>query len=573
MRIRRKSKHKYLSLILIIMLVSISTIFSVLLLDIGLNNERYVYDDNKNGFLKTSSPLDPSDISLNFSDGTDIIALYDTINFTIDTSSFSNVNYTHMQITFADGTNRAYPNMLHIENTNNFTIAYTPEYDVPTGIQYASFMLYNESGELINDHTTQKAFKVVSNYYSADFNEDELYLDELLHAQLTIKNVSLLEINSWAVSIVNSTQSESQNVIKVFPSTTEWFNITIDETDFTEVNKDYYIKVDLEDSNRGTRTTYFSFKILNNDPIIESSTLVFSPSEIFRSTSDNCEISLNVSDRETEAQTLIVYMILTNPLGIESENISLTQDTENTFKANFHIGPGNVIGNYEVDIQAQDENNGITSYITSIIVKNNPPKINGYKINDQEITQGISILYGRELTFTFNVTDIENSIDYITVSLLNEDGDWFNLTRQYSTNMELEIRTADLLTGTWLVYISATDEDGDTTNLISDYGLAPQQIRIIPDTLGVILPWVSLIIGLILGLLIGVALTYRISKARGDSKVKKVKPTKRKTSKRTHKRKSEVSVSEKKSEKKSEEETSEKERKETPAKRKIKRRL
>ena len=121
----------------------------------------------------------------------------------------------------------------------------------------------------------------------------------------------------------------------------------------------------------------------------------------------------------------------------------------------------------------------------------------------------------------FNVSDVENSISYITVHLLDEENNWYNISKPYKDNMEFFIRTEELLTGVWYVYISVTDIDRGTTYLTSNFGFGPQEIRIIPDLLTPILPWLGLIVGIIIGLLVGIGISYNVFKSKFEKSSKK----------------------------------------------------
>lgn len=80
--------------------------------------------------------------------------------------------------------------------------------------------------------------------------------------------------------------------------------------------------------------------------------------------------------------------------------------------------------------------------------------------------------------------------------------------------MKITIRTEELITGVWYAYVSVTDVDGATTYLNSDYGLAPQEINIIPDLLTPVLPWIAFSIGLLIGVLAGVGILYKKFKTK-----------------------------------------------------------
>jgi len=182
----------------------------------------------------------------------------------------------------------------------------------------------------------------------------------------------------------------------------------------------------------------------------------------------------------------------------------------------------------------------------------------------------ISILYGNDLIFSFNVTDVEE-VAYIKVALIDENNKWYNVSISYTgINTQITIRTIELITGVWYVYIYVVDSDGVTTSLVDDYDLGPQSIRIIPDVLSSFLPWTAFILGTILGILVGVGLVFRHYKSKfadTQATTQKKKPSKKKKQREEIPKK----ILEKESEEiKPEEEEVEKE---LSPKRKIKRKL
>jgi cytoskeletal protein RodZ len=97
--------------------------------------------------------------------------------------------------------------------------------------------------------------------------------------------------------------------------------------------------------------------------------------------------------------------------------------------------------------------------------------------------------------------------------------------------------------------------------------MAPQQIRIVPDIIGLILPWVTLIVGLILGGLVGIAIAYNVFRVKQKTEEP---PKKKATAKKVPK---ETKVEKTTTEKKETEEEQQEEEKEKPTPRKIKRKL
>jgi hypothetical protein len=108
--------------------------------------------------------------------------------------------------------------------------------------------------------------------------------------------------------------------------------------------------------------------------------------------------------------------------------------------------------------------------------------------------------------------------------------------------MELIIRTEELISGVWYVYLSVIDADGAITRLTSDINIGPKEIRIIPDLISTNLPWIALFSGLGIGLIFGFGFGYsrykssstKISKekqkaSKGKAKItpKQIKPEKK----------------------------------------------
>lgn len=273
-------------------------------------------------------------------------------------------------------------------------------------------------------------------------------------------------------------------------------------------------------SNNVRKSAYFPFKVSNSAPQVNTSSIIFSSKTIKRA--EDCILSLNVSDIDIDTfpENMTVTLLLKDPSG-SSESI-IMDNTENwNFTTTFAIGIGKPLGIYEVEINVEDQYGGIGTYTTTIRVQNNLPEIHGYTINGFTREQSVSINYGENIVFTFNVSDVENTISLITVHLLDEENNWYNVSKPYSENMDFFIRTEDLLTGVWYVYISVTDADLGTTYLTSNFGFGPQEIRIIPDLLSPVIPWVSFIIGIVLGLLAGIGILYNVLRKRFETTSKK----------------------------------------------------
>jgi hypothetical protein len=509
----------------------------------------------------SQTTISPENIHVN---DTIVASLFDPVLIKINTTELLYANYSKVKFQYPGGSS----DIFDMEHTTgeNFTYTYVPPYYVPNGTTIMTFQVYNESGVLLNTEPTQTQLFIYSNYYAADFPpnyDNEGYLNETLNVKILIDNISAYEPQRnfiYQISIVNSTDLSSQTTIKYIPGDNiEGFSLFLNESLFTKVNKYYYVKVNLTDDASGkTEPTYFRFKVLNHNPEILENTLSV-PAEIYRTI--DFDISINVTDIESAIQDVNVSAQLTTPLGLKLGLVEESDNTDNNFTLTLNVAKNRPIGQYLLNITAVDPNGGQNSFIHYLSILNLNPEINNFWINGLSPVQQISVFYGEDITFTFDVSDEDSNIEYITVSLLNENDDWFNITKLYSpANFEIAIRSIDLVRGIWNVYISVTDSDGATTSLTSDIGQAPKQIRIVPDTLGLIMPWVTLIVGLLIGLLIGIAVAYKLIKRKPSTTPVKQTPSKKAPSKPQEKTKTEP-------------EEKPEEKKEKPTQKKIKRRL
>ncbi|MBA7716398.1 hypothetical protein ES703_125471 [subsurface metagenome] len=192
------------------------------------------------------------------------------------------------------------------------------------------------------------------------------------------------------------------------------------------------------------------------------------------------------------------------------------------------------MGWYDLTIIAEDQNGGTDEHSDYLIVENNPPEILGYYINNMSTENNISIGYGLDLVFTFNISDVEEfeGLGFVKVCLLNSENKWYNVSNRYSENGSITIRTVDLIGGKWLVYIFVIDADGAEIGLDIGFDDAPQEIEIIPDISPQII-WIYIILGIVFGLGLGYLISSILNSRKREEivetlekeKVKKIKPS------------------------------------------------
>jgi len=557
------------NLLILFIIISFFLIFT----SISLNKSHIInYNQNEEQFnLEIAQPpLSYGAISRNT---TKVYRLFESINITINTFDFSDVNYTKMQISFTNGSIREFD--MHFIENNRFRGIYRPEYNAPLGMQNVSFLIYNETHQLLNSQTTYTNFTIDTNYMVNLYDRingkisSEYYIEDILDAYLKVFNFSNYNF-TWNTTIVDNLDESIQNNIKNFNRDILQFTLQLKNETFIP-KKWYYVQLNMTDKNSGIKkNAYFPFYVRNNIPSF-TSPINLSPEEVFRT--EDFTVSFNVTDIETKVEDLIPWMYIYDPEGNKIFDNIIDFVSNNLFSETFQISANRPIGKYRILVTLIDTNGGSLEETTYLTVKNNAPEIHSYKINDLSMDQAISIFYGRDLVFSFNVSDIEG-IAYVKVALINEHNEWFNITRNYiGINTEITIRTFDLIDGIWYVYIYVIDTDGMVVSLIDDYDKAPQAIRIIPDLVGYYLPWILLFGGLIFGLLLGVAVAYSYLKSKVETK--RITPKKKKISIKKSvikkKAKKEPSIEESE-EQEIEEFKPEKEKEEVPQ-RKIKRKL
>ena len=512
-------KNTSISLFLIIFIFS--TIFlNTLAISININNDFVLNNERESALidfqdisaLKSSDNGNPSlDYSSVYQNATTVYRLFESIQFDINASKFANPNYTVMQIHYSNNEVEDF-NMDYVSGTN-FTYIYTPRYYDPLGFQNVSFSIYNISDSLLSSTVPITNFTITTNYLLL-LNSTEYSRGETLYAELIVNDEPQPYDFDWNVTIVDSDNETLQNNLFDVGNNLMQFSFELDDR-FNYTNDLYYVKINITDASRNTNApAYFPFRVLNSLPEIVVPSISFSKDPIKRA--EDCTLNLNVTDDDTYTlpENLTVFMTIQTSIGELEAPIELTNNNNWTFTTTFSIDITKPVGIYQVHIGVEDQYGGKDNATVVIFVENNPPEIQGYFVNGLTMNQSVSVNYGEDLVFTFDVSDVEGTVDYITISLLDEQNNWYNISRIYISGMKITIRTEELITGVWYAYVSVTDVDGATTYLNSDYGLAPQEINIIPDLLTPVLPWIAFSIGLLIGVLAGVGILYKKFKTK-----------------------------------------------------------
>ncbi|MEJ2293209.1 MAG: hypothetical protein P8Y23_00395 [Candidatus Lokiarchaeota archaeon] len=541
------------------------------------NDKERVANVPDNGNMYEKFTLKSSDAkTLNYSsifqNVTSLYRLFESIYFSVNVSGFNDANYTIMQISYPDESFKNF-SMSRLNN-DEFEYIYTPNYDSVLGFHRVNFYIFNQTDFLLNTHTTYVNFTITSNYVGKISNP-EFGRGDFAEGEFEITDYGLHAF-TWELSVVDNLNETLENNLFDLGTDQKAFYFHLNDS-FSLSNHIYYVKIKVSDTFYSKiDRIYLPFMLLNSLPEVVPGSVNFSATTIKRD--EECTVLLNVTDGDrgidTFAENLSVSMTIQDSTGVKNNHVSMTNNGDWTFQYTFSIAIDKPIGRYQVIFTVFDQFSGQSSYTAILNVENNLPEIHGFTINNLNVEDSISINYGEDIRFKFNVSDVENTISFITVHLLNERNEWYNISRVYSDNMELVIRTVDLISGSWYVYITVYDKDGGVTSLLSDYGFAPKEIRIIPDVLQPILPWIALIVGIIFGFLAGVAFVYRYFKSKYSLVEEGVPKKKKAKKKKIREKKVEEQLEEEQRKPEELEEDMQKEPSEQkPLQRKIKRRL
>ena len=570
----KKFKHSIRSKITVsLIIISLIAVFiSANLININgkeLNSNYLQLDKNELNPKSADNGLKPLNYSSIYQNTTSPVnRLFESIYFRVNVSGFSNANYTIMQISYQ---NNAFKNFsMSILNEDEFDYTYTPVYNAPLGFHRVNFYIFNQSDYLLNAHTTYVNFTIISNYLGS-LNKPDYERGELAGGEFKIVNYSLHTF-TWVLSVVDNLNESLETSLFTLGTDIESFYFELNES-FSMSNHIYYVKIKVNDTYYSEiNRIYLPFKLLNSIPEIVSGSINFSSTTI--KIDEECTVSLNVTDGDinidTFAENITVLITIQDSEGQKTTPTSMTNNGDWTFVYTFSVAIGKPIGTYQVIFDVFDQYITLgESFIEIINVENNLPEIHGFTINGINVENSISINYGEDIIFMFNVSDVEDTISLITVHLLNERSEWFNISIKYEDNVELIIRTIDLIPGSWYVYLTVYDSDGGVTSHTSDYGFAPKEIRIIPDLLSPVLPWIALIMGVIFGFLGGLALGYRYFKSKYSEPREAISKKKKVKRKEIKEQLREEEIIEETGEKEPQKEPSE----QKPIQRKIKRRL
>ena len=280
---------------------------------------------------------------------THVFRLFETVNITVDTSDYLNANYTEIRIPFLNHTFHTY-NMTHTGD-DLFSFNYTPGEDAPCYLQQLRIQVFQLPRILRN--TDYAEINIMPNCL-VSYNSSTYYKGDGLSALLGPFNNSNDKFgwNKWNVSIIDDT---FKILFNIGGTNKNSFDFVINDS-FVRVNEVYYANVSIYDGYQLKGVEYYEFEVRNSKPEILEPTIELTPNPVYRSSTDNCQLTLNVSDLEDNLYpgNISVYMILTYSADIEIVE-ALSNNYDNSFELDFHVGLNYPVGNYNVNITVIDQ--------------------------------------------------------------------------------------------------------------------------------------------------------------------------------------------------------------------------
>ncbi len=234
---------------------------------------------------------------------------------------------------------------------------------------------------------------------------------------------------------------------------------------------EYSFFVQIRDGSNGLfNYTVTPFTVLNNPPVISS--VYYNYTANLKRVTQSMRFDVRVTDPDNVANASQVFVILEHqPDSLFPEKINFTSPAlvykaaTGNFTGNITIPAPFPSGNAKITIEAWD--NDTTPAVSRFhpqqhnmtIITNNIPVLNGVLINGRSPSAGLRFALYNNLDFAVNVSDIEDKIDYVRISLVGSDGTnitYYMLKPPY----EVRISASALSPGSWGIFIVVADAEG-----------------------------------------------------------------------------------------------------------------
>jgi hypothetical protein len=308
-----------------------------------------------------------------------------------------------------------------------------------------------------------------------------------------------------------------------------WFkNDTLNQTYTFKGNNiigNYAFFIEIRDGSGGSFGESVSwFKVLNNPPVIHSASYNYTAN--LKRQVEKMRFEVNVTDPDNVKNFTSVKVIFEHaPDDYFPEKINFTsapltyKPATGNFTGNVTVPSGFPSGNATIIIEARDNDPkpAVSRFYPAnhktTIVTNNPPVVHDVFINGKSPAGGLRFSLYNNLDFTVNVTDIEDKIDFLQVTLIGPGGKvvYFILGPPPYT---VRIPASALTPGSWGVFIKVSDTEGGENAVGYDDGENMGVIEVDPDLRDMTAYIIGGVLLVIAGFVIGGMVIWRYANAR-----------------------------------------------------------
>ncbi|UYP46613.1 hypothetical protein NEF87_002898 [Candidatus Lokiarchaeum ossiferum] len=461
----------------------------------------------------------------------------DEVNRAIETVSISFTDEDHnssLPITFKYYANITLSNGSELNVTLNnasniWSGTYTPAVTTPVGQANITILKVNIADETVLNAATltlDAFFEIKNNHpnIGVQLNATEVFRGDEINMLLTPFDVedSMGDLE-WAVGFYDSTNA----LVDPIRAKGDEPKLDYDYTIPSDINTGaYYINATCWDSEDNVTTVEYPITVLDNTPVIDAYLFEIDGVEqtgaisVLRDSVMLLKVNVSDADYDSGSEDLLLSISAKDAFTGESifpglyTTIALNEAGWNFTKNitfNADISTGYTL--LTMRVYQEGDTSVYSEFTQAVTVLNNAPEISEYQINEKTPSEQKTFTEGDIITFTFNVTDVEDGIDYIKVDIIyvdtttNAEETISYIVPYEGSTTSLSIRTVDLSLGTFTAWVYVYDDlgafdkfdEGNTFEIVEGETIQP-------------ITWLISVAAFILGGAIALGISYSIIK-------------------------------------------------------------
>lgn len=454
-----------------------------------------------------------------------------TVNITYDNTinAWESESF-NANITFSDGSSQIFVLSNTTDHPTKWSGLFTPSITNVTGVAEVFIIPTDVIGGFENN-IADGSFEIQNNLprVAVILDQDEYLRGETISMDFYPSDVEQAVVDlKWTISVYRSGNTDPEEILvnneSIFVAEFELANDT--ETG------SYYINATCWDFDVRNVELYY-FDVLNNDPTIDALQIEYND-DIFDDFSEftsllrgkNFTVRVNASNIDGEMDYLRMTITAQDPLSAEAlffaeyTNIQPNLEEDGWLFEKVVIFPLTTnLGLTDLNIEVKEvspvDNTtiiGETMETQEVSIRNNLPTIESFYINGEYYGAQPLFTTDDNLNFTFDVSDLEDDVNYITIYLTHVDSNTeysYSLPYSYSKEVFYILKAANLETGTWQAQILVEDRDGGESELSSIMYFEIET----PDAISP-MNWLLFAVGLVLGGAVVFGTTFAALKAK-----------------------------------------------------------